>query len=81
MREVTDLYLTALLRLRGHQPVRVRTDGRRTVWVFEATPELEADLSGYFEGSLQLSALAFAEAIRTTKGEAMNRLRQEVPMR
>ena len=73
MRQVSDLYLTALLRLRGHQPTRALADGRRTVWVFEETPELEGDIARYFDGSLAVGARDYAEAIRTTKGEAMNR--------
>lgn len=73
MRQVSDLYLTALLRLRGHQPVRVLGDGRRAVWVFQETAELEADLAAYFDGSLLVPAREYGEAVRTTKGEAVNR--------
>jgi hypothetical protein len=71
MREVSDLYLTALLRLRGHRPVRVLGDGRRCVWVFDSTPELERDLSGFYDGTLAVRARDFAEAVRSAKGEAM----------
>lgn len=71
MRQVSDLYLTALLRLRGHRPVRVLGDGRRAVWVFEPTPELEGDLSGFYDGSLTVPAREYAEAVRSCKGEAM----------
>lgn len=73
MREISDLYLTALLRLRGHQPMKVFHDGRRTHWQFDQTPDLEADVTAFFDGSLQVSARSFGEAIRTTKGEAMHR--------
>ena len=76
MREISDLYLTALLRLRGHQPVRIRSDGRRLVWVFESSQQLEADLGAYFDGDLAVSALDFAEHIRRCKGECMNRARE-----
>jgi len=71
MREVSDLYLTALLRLRGHRPVRVLGDGRRCVWVFDSTPELERDLSGFYDGTLAVPARDFSEAVRSAKGEAM----------
>ena len=71
MREVSDLYLTALLRLRGHRPVRVLGDGRRCAWVFEPTAELEEDLSGFYDGTLAVPAREYAEAIRSCKGEAM----------
>jgi len=71
MREVSDLYLVALLRLRGHRPTRVRGDGRRAVWVFAPTPELEADLAGFYDGTLEVPARDFAEAVRSAKGEAV----------
>ena len=72
MRQVSDLYLTALLKLRGHRPTRVSGDGRRASWSFEPTLELEADVSGYYSGTLVVAARDYAEAIRTTKGEAVN---------
>jgi len=72
MRQVSDLYLTALLRLRGHRPVRVLGDGRRCAWVFDSTPELERDLTGFYEGTLMVPARDYAETVRSTKGEAMN---------
>lgn len=71
MRQVSDLYLTALLKLRGHRPVRVLGDGHRAVWVFESTAELEADLEAFYSGSLLVPARDYAEAIRSCKGEAM----------
>jgi hypothetical protein len=71
MREVSDLYLTALLRLRGHQPMRVLGDGRRARWVFESTPELESDIAAFYGGTLTLPAREYAEAIRSCKGEAV----------
>lgn len=72
MREVGDLYLSAALRLRGHQPERVLGDGRRCVWVFSGTPDVESDVAAYYDGSLSLPAHAFAEAVRTAKAQAMN---------
>jgi hypothetical protein len=72
MRQISDLYLTALLRLRGHVPTRVLGDGRRAVWVFEPTPALEADVSGYYAGTILVSARDYAEAVRMAKGEAVN---------
>ena len=81
MRELSDLYVTALLKLRGHRPVNVRSDGRRCVWLFEPTSELEADMAAYFDGTLEVRALAFAETLRSVKGQAMNVSRAEVPMR
>jgi hypothetical protein len=71
MRQVSDLYLTALLKLRGHRPFRVLGDGRRCVWVFDSTPELEGDLTGFYEGTLMVPARDYAETVRSTKGEAM----------
>lgn len=72
MRETSDLYLTALLKLRGHRPSHVQGDGRRAVWVFDRTPALEADVSSFYAGTLQVAARDYSEAIRTVKGEAMN---------
>lgn len=71
MREVSDLYLTALLRVLGHRPAQVLGDGRRCVWVFEPTPEIERDLAGFYDGSLTVPARDYAEAVRSCKGEAM----------
>jgi hypothetical protein len=71
MREVSDLYLVGLLKLRGHRPVRVLGDGRRCVWEFDSTPELERDLSGFYDGTLAVPARDYAETVRSTKGEAM----------
>lgn len=72
MREVSDLYLTALLRMRGHTPLRVLGDGRRTQWVFESTPEVESDVSGFYSGQLAVPARDYAEAVRSAKGQAVN---------
>jgi len=71
MRQVSDLYLTALLKLRGHRPVRVVGDGHRAAWVFESTPDLERDLEAFYSGALAVSARDYAECLRSTKGEAM----------
>jgi hypothetical protein len=72
MREVSHLYLTALLRMRGHTPSRVSGDGRRAVWVFDASPELAADVAAYYSGELQVSARDCAEGVHSAKGQAMN---------
>lgn len=71
MRQVGDLYLAAVLRLKGHRPVRVLGDGHRAAWVFEATPELEADIGGFYAGTLMVPARDYAEAVRSAKGEAL----------
>lgn len=71
-KEVRDLYLAALLKLRGHRPVGVHADGRRAVWDFIETRDLQEDLAAYFAGTLEVSALDYQAAIRDAKGAAMN---------
>ena len=72
-RPISDLYVLAALRLAGLEPVRVTHDGRRAVWHFEATPDLERLLAEYYGGELTLPARNYAEAIRAAKGEAVHR--------
>jgi hypothetical protein len=80
MREVSDLGLVALLRLRGHRPVRVRGDGQRAWWEFDPTPQVERDVAEFYAGTLMVPARDFAEAIRSAKGEAMQ-LKYKPPAR
>ena len=67
MREVSDLYLSALLKLKGHRPSHIKGDGRRAVWVFDPTDQIEADIGGYYDGSLAVRArdlLASSNSLR-----------------
>lgn len=78
MREINDLYVTALLRLRGHEPAKVVGDGRRCTWHFDSTPALEADLSAYHNGTMQVSVRDFSEVLRSVKGQAIHVAREAV---
>ena len=78
MREISDIYLISMLKLKGHHPACVRSERRRVVWEFEPSPELEADLAAYFDGTVMVSALDYASHLRSTKGEVMNRAREVV---
>ena len=72
MREISDIYLISLLKLKGHRPARVRSEQRRVVWEFAPSEELEATLAAYFDGTEMVSALAYAGQLRNVKGEVMN---------
>lgn len=71
MPETSDLYLTSALRVLGHRTSRTVSDGRRTTWVFDSTPELDMHLRGYFDGTLLVSAKDFASTVRVAKSEAV----------
>lgn len=70
--ETQELGVVAALTVRGIAPERiVRRNGRAT---FEYGPDAEEVARAHYEGRLQVSSLAFAEAMRTAKGQAMNAL-------
>ena len=67
-----DLYLVAALTSQGHNPERLVPDDRRTLFVFADSGELRDLVAQYYGGSLQVDALAFAEAVRRSKAAAIN---------
>lgn len=72
-KEISDLYLVSVLRLRGHYPAEVQRDGRgRAVWVFESGPAIEGDIAAYYSGNLTVPARRLCEEVRSTKGEALH---------
>ena len=71
-----ELGIVAALAVRGIRPERVvRRQGRAN---FEFGPEAEPVVRDYYGGTLQVPALLFAEAMRTSKGIALNALPEPV---
>lgn len=74
--QTQELGIVAALSLRGIRPERVvRRQGRAS---FEFGPEAEPVVRLYYDGKLTVPALAFAEALRTSKGIAINALPEPV---
>ena len=70
--ETQELGVVAALAVQGIRPHQVvRRQGRAR---FEFGPEAEPIVRDYYGGTLAVPALAFAEALRTSKGIAMNAL-------
>ena len=67
--ELSDLYALSALREQGFKPLRTASDGRRCVWVFEATPELRTALEAFFGREMKVDALGFSERVRAAKSE------------
>ena len=74
-----ELGIVAALAVRGIRPERVvRRQGRAN---FEFGTEAEPIVRDYYDGKLTVPALAFAEALRTSKGIAINALPEPVGVR
>jgi hypothetical protein len=74
--ETQELGVVAALAVRGIAlQCIVRKNGRAT---FEFGPEAEEVARAHYEGRLQVQSLAFSEALRTAKGQALNALPGEV---
>jgi len=74
--QTEELGLVAALAVGGIAPQRiVRRNGRAA---FEYGPEADPIVRNHYAGKLLVSSLAFAEAMRTAKGQAMNALPEPV---
>ena len=67
-----DLYLAAALFVSGHRPEQLLPKGGRTLFSFHPRPAIRDLVKRYYGGDLKVDALAYAEAIRSAKGAAMN---------
>ena len=68
-----ELGVVAALSVAGFRPERVRKVEGRARFEYVAD-EVETVVRAYYAGQLQVIALAYAEALRTAKGVAMNAL-------
>lgn len=71
-KRVSDLTLAALLRSRGHKLLEIHRDGNRSLFVFEATATLEADVLVFYNGEARVEPLTFSELMRSLKAAAMS---------
>ena len=68
---IGDLTLGTYLRHRGHKILKIDRDGQRSIFVFAATPALEADILAFYNGEARVEPLAFTELLRNLKAAAM----------
>ena len=62
---LSDFGLVAALLTSHFNILRTERDGRRMIFIFRASPELQQAVTAYWSGSLCVSALQYFE---TTKG-------------
>lgn len=70
--ETSDIYLAAALVATGVRPRRLNARGPKTVFAFERSSEVGSLVARFYEAALQIDALQYSEAIRSTKAAAMN---------
>ncbi len=69
---LSDLNLSAFLSVSGHKLLGVKRDGRKGLFIFEDTPELERDTLKFFNRETTVDALSFGEALRNLKALALS---------
>ena len=70
--KISDLQLAAYLIALDYPLLRVEGDYRRTIWVFEASPEVVMD---YYRGANKTSARKPLNALKELKGMLMHNAR------
>jgi hypothetical protein len=69
--ETSDLYLSAYLLVKGHE-LGFEKKGKKTVFKFVKTPNLDENVNEYFVGKGQCEPLAFANSIKNLKNLLFN---------
>lgn len=69
MFETPDMTLVTFLRMRGHEPTSVFTRGRRCLWTFDNTEDLEDLILDYQYRQANVDASDFSESYKTTLNE------------
>jgi hypothetical protein len=72
-KRISDLALSAFLSSIGHEILDVEVDGRKSLFIFEATPQLEEDTLKFFNRLGTADALTYSEVLRNLKALALNR--------
>ena len=70
---LSDLALAAFLSSKGYEILGIRENGRKSLFVFEDTPELEQDVLKYFNRQGMVDALTYGEVLRNLKALVLNR--------
>ena len=63
-----DFYLTAFLRLKGIEPIDLRNEGRRHLFVFEDDERFQELKRAYYYDEAQVAPQMFKRSIRELKG-------------
>ena len=66
--ETRDFYLACFLRCAGYEPLNLREDGRRKVFVFRNRTTRRADVMAFYGDATSVRPLAFAATIKDMKG-------------
>ena len=72
-KRISDLALSAFLSSVGHEILDVEADGRKSLFIFEATPQLEQDTLKFFNRLGVVDALTYSEVLRNLKALVLNR--------
>lgn len=68
-KEISDLALAAFLSVAGHKLIATPkpTSGRRSVFIFEGSKEIEEDILSFYNRTAQVDPLNFIETHRNLK--------------
>jgi len=72
-KRISDLALSAFLSSIGHEILDVEAEGRKTLFIFKATPQLEQDMLKFFNRHGTVDALTYSEVLRNLKALVLNR--------
>lgn len=67
--DTPDMTLATYLRIKGHPPVEVSMVGRRCIWHFEDSAEVEQLIVSYQYREAMVDASEFSEAYKETLNE------------
>ncbi|MFB0507443.1 MAG: DUF5659 domain-containing protein [Thermodesulfobacteriota bacterium] len=72
-KSLSDLALAAFLSSRGYEILGIKGNGKKSLFVFEDTPQLEQDVLKYFNRQGMVDALTYGEVLRNLKALVLNR--------
>ncbi len=63
----SDLYYAAYLKVAGVPFIGTESEGRRVIFIFEASPELREFKANFFNRTAKVPALSYADEIKAMK--------------
>lgn len=67
MKQIWDLALASYLVTIGHRIVKIEPDGRRSVFLFGESKDLDANILAFYNRAANVDPLSFAETMRNLK--------------
>lgn len=70
--ETSDLYLAAVLLTLKFKISSIKTEGRRTIFIFLDNEDRQKIVTNYYNGDLKIKAIDFIDSIKNLKAMTFN---------